>query len=154
MSDTNSFSEIEQAKLKETTLNICHLFIGDLIENSHSDRDKLWLKATIDSGIFESRVFWIRKELTAAYKVPLQQVTQTLFPDNCDTKVSEFLSNLAIAFALRNNSTDYANKARELLAYLGIEYGLIDKKLEYITLYDVVAKILVAPTVWDDGEAK
>lgn len=157
MSDTNTLSDIEIAKLKKTVLDICHLFIGDLLTDKQDERDKLWLETTIDSGIFESRAYWIRKELKSAYQIPdieLGHIARTLFYYNKEGHFAEFLTYLTIAYAMRNNSKDYAQKAREMLSYLDIEYGLIDKKLEYITIYDVIEKILTTPVIWDDGDKK
>ena len=153
MSDLSHLSEFEKAQLKKTILDIIHLFIGDLITPAKEDRDKLWLQATVDAGIFESRAYWIRKELKTGYTTPVPaHLGQSLFYYNREGHFAEFLTYLVVAFAVRNDSVDYSQKARELLGYLDIEYGLIDKKLEYLTLYEVIEMILLAPKVWDDGD--
>ncbi len=163
MQEHPNLSDIEKATLNKTIVEISHLFIGDLlcnalekdIEKAQNNRDRLWLQTTVDSGIFETRAYWIRKELKSAYPTTTaQHIAKTMFYHNNVGHTAEFLTYMTIAYAQRNNSTDYVKQATEILNLSGIEYGLIDKKLEFLTIYELVEAVLTAPVIWDDGEAE
>src|SRR6266498_2356204 len=154
-------SDLEKAKLQETVLNACHLFIGDQLpytedKEKHDEiqveRDKLWLEATTQAGPFESRVYWLHKELKSAYhyfdqKRPYysgssKAFAMALFDYTRDRHAAELLSYLAVAYSIRNNTKDYAKSARFILEKLGCEEGIVDEKAKTLSLKNIITDIM------------
>jgi hypothetical protein len=178
MSNTNQqYSEIELFKLEQLVDTISHLYIGDhlpytqdkeKLEEIHNERNQLWLDAIVNSGPFEKRAYWLRRELEASYK--FFRFAHNNYPNvdtfsfglfcvsfTADKLASELITHLAIALSIKTNSKDYSGNAKKILVTLGYKGGLLDENLRQLNFKETLRKVLTTTDLWDpdmDNEKK
>jgi hypothetical protein len=128
----------------------------------------LWLDAIVNSGPFEKRAYWLRRELENSYKQfhhthyrypNAENYSHMMFSivRPMDSLTSEILTHLAVAYSMKSNSKDYVGSVKTILQILGYKDGLLDEKLQLLSCKETLRKVLTTTDLWDpdmDNEKK